>query len=441
MSLLPAEADMGVGSVPSHPASDASPPRNPTNAAPGATARRGSPFPVKAAELERFRVNDPGTLAELERLYVEKCYSPGDAEFLKTDAGRRDIQANVSGRYNQSLFHVLPWIQRVFDLRGADVLEIGCGTGSSTAALARLAGRVYTCDLKDWNLAVAAGRLALLGIDNVRIVLEAAPAVFARARAEFAERVDCVVLAAVLEHQTVPERIQTLREAWGALRDGGVLVVYETPNRLTYMDDHSSGLPFFHMLGDEIAMRYAHRSPRESLRLPMRAVLRKGWPAARLFLTRHGIGASYHEFELGLPRDGVAILADGHEPEMLALWPVTYEERLLRSFMLFRDMGIHPAFSRHAICVILQKRAGITGWVSETPARNASAYAATRTDLEGVRALLAAGDAPAARRRIERLLAESPGAPGDPHAPAAAPKSLMSIVRGVRRRLKGKQRF
>ncbi len=388
-------------------------------------------------ELERHRVTDPGILAQIERLYVEEYYRPEDSEFLKTEAGKRDIRANVTTRYEQSLFKLIPWIQRVFDLRGKDVLEIGCGTGSSTAALARFAARVYTCDIKERNLPVAEGRMALLALGNVRIVLEGAPQIFLRARGEFAPQVDAVVLAAVIEHQTVPERVETLREAWSILRDGGVLIVYETPNRLTYMDLHTADLPFHHMLGEEIAVRYAHNSPRQSFRVPMLTVRDKDPLAARLFLVRHGIGASFHEFELGLPTDGVTILADGYEKEMTDLWGINYEERLLQSFMHQRGLGVHPAFMRHTLCVIFQKTPGVQGWASATPQRPLSPLLATRGDLELIAAHLARNDTPAAARKVEALLGKpitpsppSPGAPPARRSPLRA--GLSSLVRRLR---------
>ena len=329
------------------------------------------PKPAEApAEFERYVVSDPATLAEIERLYVETFFTDRDAEFLKTPAARKDIEANVSRRYNQSVRNLLPWIQRVADLRGKVVVEIGCGTGSSAAALARLAAHVHTCDVKERSLPTARGRFELLGLSNISVTLQGAPQFFDTLRAQGVAEAGAVVLPAVLEHQTIPERLQTLRAAWSMLSPGGVLIVYESPNRLTYMDRHTTDLPFFHMLQEDLAIRYAHRSPRGSFREPMRETIERSMPDARLFLIRHGVGVSYHEFELGLPRDGVAILADGYEAEMTALWGVNYEERLLQSFVLHEKLPIHPAFMRNTLCLILAKQPAASGWVSQTPARD-----------------------------------------------------------------------
>ena len=82
--------------------------------------------------------------------------------------------------------------------------------------------------------------------------------------------VDLVLLYALLEHQTLDERIETLRLAERIVRPGGAIVVTETPNRLTYVDRHTSQLPFFHLLPIELRSALCRpvtttpRSPRTS---------------------------------------------------------------------------------------------------------------------------------------------------------------------------------
>jgi hypothetical protein len=124
---------------------------------------------------------------------------------------------------------------------------------------------------------------------------------------------------------------------------------------------------------------------------------------------------------------------------MLALWGVTYEERLLQSFMLSRNLAIHPAFMRNTLCFIAQKRPGVVGWTSETPARDFSALAATRAEIVGVRDRLAAGNVKGALRHLERLLAISRlperlgGAPGRPPVrptPGDAPAGVAVVGGG-----------
>ena len=73
---------------------------------------------------------------------------------------------------------------------------------------------------------------------------------------------DMVLLFAVLEHLTQEERIRYLSFIWHEiLRPGGYLIVVDTPNRLSYFDEHTSVMPFFHLLPPYLALRYFDRSP------------------------------------------------------------------------------------------------------------------------------------------------------------------------------------
>src|SRR3712207_2222896 len=110
---------------------------------------------------------------------------------------------------------------------------------------------------------------------------------------------------------SIPERLTSLREVWSVLRPGGILIVYETPNRLAWMDWHSFLLPFFHCLPDDLALRYAHKSPRKGFGVS------GSTPNEQLeSLHRLGRGVSYHEFELALGWDQLTVLNDGFSPRV-----------------------------------------------------------------------------------------------------------------------------
>lgn len=363
--------------------------------------------PMSRSNLGAFRIVEPKLTDAIAKLYVENEYGPSQSAYVNSPAGQSDVHAVVTVRYEQSLLNMLPWIDRVFDLRGKDVLEIGCGAGSSTQALALVAGRIFACDPKACRLPVARGRLDLLGFKNVTIVEAGAPAVFERAQREFAPQVDAIVLSAVVEHQTIHERIESLKLAWSYLREGGVLVVTETPNRLAYNERHTADLPFYFMLGLDLAVRYADRSPRDSYRTPLLRVRETSFNDAMVFLARMGIGASHHEFELGLPKDGVVFLADGYEPEITALWGgVNYSERLLQSFVLRHGLDLHPAFMRHTLSFIVQKDSSVVGWASKSPTRTFGDLVADRPAVERVRDLVAGGQRGKAMELLDALLAD-----------------------------------
>lgn len=80
--------------------------------------------------------------------------------------GRLAVENEVFRRYNQASQYAVPWVNRVAPLAGSQVVEIGCGTGSSTAAFARLAGHVHGYDIEASYVAGAKARAQVLGLEN-----------------------------------------------------------------------------------------------------------------------------------------------------------------------------------------------------------------------------------------------------------------------------------
>lgn len=107
---------------------------------------------------------------------------------------------------------------------------------------------------------------------------------------------DFVIFFACLEHMTHAERMQAMHDTWRAIQPGALWCVIETPNRLWYFDDHTSRLPFFNWLPDELAFAYSKYSQRE----PFRSSYREPSPTAFESFLRHGRGVSFHEFDLTL---------------------------------------------------------------------------------------------------------------------------------------------
>jgi 2-polyprenyl-3-methyl-5-hydroxy-6-metoxy-1,4-benzoquinol methylase len=124
---------------------------------------------------------------------------------------------------------VIPWLDAAKPLKGTRILEIGCGTASSTVALAEQGAEVVGVDLDQDALAVARDRCGVYGVKAEFHTMNAC---------DIAERFDgrgsTRSSFASLEHMTIPERLGA-RTAWAPVRgrpsDGP-----ETPNRLWYYD-------------------------------------------------------------------------------------------------------------------------------------------------------------------------------------------------------------
>src|SRR5690606_19591831 len=153
-------------------------------------------------------------------------------------------------------------------------------------------------------------------------------------------------------------RLETLSTCWRLLKPGGVLVVADTPNRLVYINYHTSYLPFFDMLPDELACHYLRRSPRAGFRDSMIKALERSREHATDVLDRWGRGVSYHEFEQALGDLSGLVVGDGFDPIILNVKPLAFEEELLARFMLHHGVEAPIGFARRSIDVILRKPGG-----------------------------------------------------------------------------------
>lgn len=306
---------------------------------------------------------------QLESALRETYFRGWKASFFSTAAFSRDLDDHVFRRYSECERHLVPWMARAGTLAGASVVEIGCGTGSSTAALAPNVAHIQAYDIAPASVDAAQRRLAILGLSEraacycvepqclLTTMVAKAPAVTTSGGCS-RPGVDIVLIYAVLEHQTVPERLETLSACWDLLRPGGMLVVADTPNRLIYWDAHTSELPFFHMLPDSVALPYASRSPRAGLRESIADVLPKGEARAAEVLARWGRGVSYHEFELALGGLTNLVVLDGFAPEMLEWLGLSVEEQLLIDYWKRKPIPVPIGFARKTIDVILRKPEG-----------------------------------------------------------------------------------
>ena len=309
-------------------------------------------------DIEKLRLEYARFHVAIEQALRETYYKGIDDQRFETEEVKKDIEDHVFRRYEGTLTQYIPWITKVFNLSDKTIVEIGCGTGSSTAAFAHFAKHIYAYEVSESSALAAKARIQIMGINNVSIIQSEPDALLETLKSNHHAGVSVVLLFAVLEHMTVQERLRTLKEAWDLLLPGGILIVAETPNRLTYFDHHTSWLPFFHFLPLDLAVEYYDRSPREMVKLGLKHYRNQlGANTAEDALTRMGTAVSFHEFEIALGSNLKDLLiADGDAEEMRSLYPFSIEERLLQQYFIEKNVNQPLAFTNQTFNFMFQNK-------------------------------------------------------------------------------------
>lgn len=157
----------------------------------------------------------------------------------------RYIAAHLGGpdsrlsRFDRYLYPEI--VHRCGDLSSRRVLDVGCGTGATTAVLAMRAGAVIALDVDERSVRICRRRMEEHGLtDRVRTICAHLEDV-----AHEVGPVDFVLLNAVVEHVPLSQRGRRQRllcTAFDLLTPGGHLYINETPNRLWPIDHHTTGL-------------------------------------------------------------------------------------------------------------------------------------------------------------------------------------------------------
>lgn len=254
-------------------------------------------------------------------------------------------------RVRRDRVDIVPWLDRTRPLRGASVVEVGAGRGASTFALCEQGAQVTAYDIDQPGLDEAAAHLGAAGL-AADLRCENATALADLALATL----DWVMFWASLEHMVHTERIAAIRGAWAALRPGGLLTVVETPNRLWPHDSHTSQLPFYNWLPDDLAFDSARFSGR-----PGFGGTHYSRPAEEMLdFRRRGRGVSVHEFRLALddqPADVVSCLQldrRRRNPLRRLAWAVGAPGRTVRCLQRY-EPGLHAAWLQPFLYLTLRK--------------------------------------------------------------------------------------
>lgn len=281
----------------------------------------------------------------LIRLYFAKY----GEDYINTDEGRIDLKNHLVNRYLNFKDNV-KWISQWIDLSGKKVLEVGCGTGSSTLAFVEENCEIIALDIDRDALSITDERLKWRCPHAKVQLIHTSPFISLENQQKF----DIVLFPAALEHMSIEERLFNINASWNLLYDGGYLIILETPNRLWYYDHHTSFLPFFNWLDADISKLYIKKSDRD--------FIKRLNSISKEYVIRLGNGFSYHEIELALNINienlkVVSYLSQTSNFSMIRKIKYYFSidslyKYLLRKITLNR---IHPAFFEPFLNIIIQK--------------------------------------------------------------------------------------
>jgi 2-polyprenyl-3-methyl-5-hydroxy-6-metoxy-1,4-benzoquinol methylase len=251
-------------------------------------------YPVVPARLRRRQIRiTADRLEELKTsVTANLCRRRPGTKRDSEPAGQPDVHEHLLARTQSDRRLIVPWLDAACRLDGLRILEVGCGTGCSTVVLAEQGAQVTGIDVDAGALRVAHDRCRLYGLRAELHELNAVEAARHFRTGDF----DLVIFFACLEHMTLSERMEALPALWNLLPGGAWLAIVETPNRLWYFDFHTSLLPFFNWLPDDLAFAYSKFSEREQFKDEFRV----NNPSHMQQFLRKGRGVSYHEFDLAV---------------------------------------------------------------------------------------------------------------------------------------------
>ena len=306
-------------------------------------------FEAPKAFKAKHRYSDKETTEKLKDS-LEKNYLDRGTTKAKQTAQQYNsaIKNQLYDRLYYNRNRIVPWLNNFKKLEGARILEIGCGTGISTQALTEQGAKVTGIDVDKGALKVAEDRLRFTNLEANFHYLNAD-----EIGGKFKdEPFDFIIYYAVLEHMTVKEGISSLKQAWEMLSEDALLVVLETPNRLWYYDSHTSALPFFDWLPDELAFYYSKFSQRNNFK----DLYRELNDEEMLKFLRWGKGASYHEFELAIkPLDELQIISSLMQYEKTAILKLGYKGLKYIRFLKNTKKDLPQSFCYPYLDIILKR--------------------------------------------------------------------------------------
>ncbi|WP_298608496.1 class I SAM-dependent methyltransferase [uncultured Thiothrix sp.] len=314
--------------------------------------------PIPKDISSRFRYLDKKNLSIIEaslkaHFFIQQDAWYSDANYLSSAAGQEDLQDHLTGRLEHFRLSVIPWLNSVRPLAGSKILEIGCGTGVSTVALAEQGAKVTALDVVEESLIVAKKRCEVYGLDVAFLLANSTEVHKLLAGQDF----DFIIFFACLEHMTHSERMLAMKSTWDMLATGSFWCLVDTPNRLWYYDQHTAHLPFYSWLPDDLAFAYSRFSPRK----PFSSLYHEITDDSMLDFLRRGRGVSYHEFELTMkPAEQLEVISSltnflkSRNFLTKILWSLK-DRNPFESLLIKLGPKIHQGFYQSSLDLIIRK--------------------------------------------------------------------------------------
>jgi SAM-dependent methyltransferase len=241
------------------------------------------------------------------------------------------------------------------------IVEIGGGAGSSTAALVRSGAIVSVVDISAPFFSIGKTRLSAMGLAARQIL---APVTWLRhdesVEAIFHEvgDVDIVVCYALFEHLTIGERLRLLKQIRKTMMSNRKvrLAIWETPNRLSPFDWHTTRAVFPDVVPDELAALYLKTAiPRDS-RWAGGGPWDRG-EAGKADWARAGRGMSFHEFAVAFGTGNYKIIQDGYwgaRDQQSFYKPNLAYERALEEIFANMTPPVHRGFCRPSLNLVVE---------------------------------------------------------------------------------------
>jgi len=271
--------------------------------------------------------------------YLIKHYFTGK-DVLATESGINELNDHLFKRLKMFRTQVIPWLNCTNQLKDAKILEIGCGTGSTTIALCEQGADVYAIDVNSNSISIAKKRAELYSFEPKFYEINAVAI-----NDLFTDNFDFIIFSASIEHMTYQERIQSIKAAFEMIGENQYIVLTDIPNRLWHTDTHTSLEPFYNWLPDSLAIDYAQFTKRDYFK---ESFCEKDCDY-NTQLSRWGRGVSYHEFEVALGQENWEVVSSMNE-----FWGVPYD--LFSNFLIMNGpVQINSGFYSKYLNLVLKK--------------------------------------------------------------------------------------